>query len=69
MINLDFLHESGFKGNGITIGVFDAGFRNVDNMNGFKNIMYAIVKKVVTPALTSVLKFFSLEFYDFYITQ
>ena len=26
-------------------------------MKGFKNIMYAIVKKVVTPAITSVLKF------------
>ena len=38
MINLDFLHESGFKGNGITIGVFDAGFRNVDNMSGFDRL-------------------------------
>ena len=27
-----------------------------DNMTGFKNIIYAIVKKVETPAVTSVLK-------------
>ena len=38
MINLDFLHENGFKGNGITIGVFDAGFKNVDTMNGFERL-------------------------------
>ena len=36
MINLDFLHQNGFNGSGITIGVFDAGFRNVDNMDGFE---------------------------------
>ena len=38
MINLDFLHQNGFNGSGITIGVFDAGFRNVDNMNGFERL-------------------------------
>ena len=38
MINLDFLHNNGFTGSGITIGVFDAGFRNVDNMQGFNRL-------------------------------
>jgi hypothetical protein len=38
MINLGFLHNNGFTGSGITIGVFDAGFRNVDNMQGFNRL-------------------------------
>ena len=42
MINLDFLHNNGFTGSGITIGVFDAGFRNVDNMQGFKGCIKII---------------------------
>jgi subtilisin family serine protease len=35
MINLDFLHSNGFTGSDISVGVFDAGFRNVDTMEGF----------------------------------
>ena len=35
MINLDFLHSLGFTGSDISVGVFDAGFRNVDTMEGF----------------------------------
>ena len=35
MINLDFLHNLGFTGSDISVGVFDAGFRNVDTMEGF----------------------------------
>lgn len=35
MINLDFLHNLGFTGSDVSVGVFDAGFRNVDTMEGF----------------------------------
>jgi len=35
MINLDFLHSLGFTGSDVSVGVFDAGFRNVDTMEGF----------------------------------
>ena len=33
-----------------------------DNILGFTNIMYAIVKKVVTPAIISVLTFVPFSF-------
>ena len=38
MIGLDYLHDLGFRGEGISIAIFDAGFRNVDSMNAFSRI-------------------------------
>jgi serine protease AprX len=38
MLNAQFLHEKDFNGQGIWIGVFDAGFNNVDSMSAFKDL-------------------------------
>ena len=38
MSNGDKLHEAGFKGQGMTIAVIDAGFHNVDKITAMKNI-------------------------------
>ena len=38
MSNGDKLHEAGFKGQGMTIAVIDAGFRNVDKITAMQNI-------------------------------
>lgn len=38
MCNGDKLHEAGFKGQGMTIAVIDAGFHNVDKITAMQNI-------------------------------
>ena len=38
MIGLDYLHDLGFRGEGISIAIFDAGFRNVDSIGAFSRI-------------------------------
>lgn len=38
MLNGDTLHNNGFKGEGITIGVIDAGFNNFDKIEYLNNI-------------------------------
>ena len=38
MINVDKLHLNDYTGEGITIGVFDSSFTNVDNMGAFQRI-------------------------------
>ena len=38
MSNGDKLHEAGFKGQGMTIAVIDAGFHNVDKITAMQNI-------------------------------
>ena len=38
MSNGDKLHEAGFKGQGMTIAVIDAGFHNVDKLTAMQNI-------------------------------
>ena len=38
MIGLDFLHDLGFRGEGISIAIFDAGYKNVDSMSAFSRI-------------------------------
>jgi len=38
MSHADRLHEAGFKGQGMTIAVIDAGFHNVDKIEAMKNI-------------------------------
>ena len=39
LINIDILHNLGYKGKGITIAVFDAGFPGVDTISYFKHIL------------------------------
>ena len=38
MIRLDSLHRLGYTGKGVTIGVFDGGFRNLDSIAGFDSL-------------------------------
>ena len=38
MLNLDFLHDNEFTGNGINMAVIDAGFVNVNSMNSFSRL-------------------------------
>ncbi|MDQ3393577.1 MAG: S8 family serine peptidase [Bacteroidota bacterium] len=38
LLGVDIMHEAGFKGEGIIIGVFDGGFMNVDSLNFFSHI-------------------------------
>ena len=38
MSRVDLLHDAGFKGEGMTIAVIDAGFHNVDKIDAMKNI-------------------------------
>ena len=37
MSRVDLLHDAGFKGEGMTIAVIDAGFHNVDKIDAMKN--------------------------------
>ena len=47
---------------------FSVPANSPDKIKGFKNIMYAIVRKVVTPAITSVLKFVLCFLYSKYLS-
>lgn len=38
MLNGDFLHEAGFKGEGMDVAIIDAGFMNVNNIAGFQQL-------------------------------
>ncbi len=38
MSNGDKLHQEGFKGQGMTIAVIDAGFHNADKITAMQNI-------------------------------
>lgn len=38
MLRGDYLHKQGYKGNGVIIGVFDSGFNNADNIEGFNHL-------------------------------
>ena len=49
MSNGDKLHEAGFKGQGMTIAVIDAGFHNVDKIDAMKNIRILGVRDFVNP--------------------
>ncbi|MBU46664.1 MAG: hypothetical protein CMD28_04460 [Flavobacteriales bacterium] len=42
MLAGDLMHSRGFKGNGITIAVIDAGFYNVDKLNVFSDLQNQI---------------------------
>jgi subtilisin family serine protease len=38
MLNLHVLHQSDYTGEGMTVAILDAGFRNVHTMNGFQRL-------------------------------
>jgi hypothetical protein len=38
MLNTDLLHQLGYRGEGVTMAVFDNGFYNVDNIKGFDSV-------------------------------
>lgn len=45
----DKLHEAGFKGQGMTIAILDAGFHNVDQITAMQNIHVLGIKDFVNP--------------------
>lgn len=47
--NGDKLHEAGFKGQGMTIAVIDAGFHNADKIEAMQNIRILGTKDFVNP--------------------
>ena len=47
--NGEKLHEAGFKGQGMTIAVIDAGYHNVDKIEAMKNIRILGTKDFVEP--------------------
>ena len=47
--NGDKLHAAGFKGQGMTIAIIDAGFHNVDKIKAMKNIRILGTKDFVNP--------------------
>lgn len=49
MSRAHLLHEAGFKGQGMTIGVIDAGFHNVDRIEAMKNIRILGTRDFVYP--------------------
>ena len=49
MSRVDLLHDAGFKGQGMTIAVIDAGFHNVDKIDAMKNIHILGVRDFVNP--------------------
>lgn len=44
------LHQQGFKGEGVTIAVVDAGFHNMDQITGMDNINVLGIKDFVNPS-------------------
>ena len=49
MSHADRLHEAGFKGQGMTIAVIDAGFHNVDKIEAMNNINILGTRDFVNP--------------------
>ncbi|WP_294479257.1 S8 family serine peptidase [uncultured Bacteroides sp.] len=49
MSRANLLHQAGFKGQGMTIGVIDAGFHNVDKIEAMKNINILGTRDFVNP--------------------
>lgn len=47
--NVDKLHEAGFRGQGMTIAVIDAGFHNADKITAMQNIQVLGTKDFVNP--------------------
>ena len=38
MIGIQYLHDLGFKGQGVRIGIFDAGFKGLDSLSSFSKL-------------------------------
>ena len=49
MSRVDLLHDAGFKGQGMTIAVIDAGFHNLDKITAMQNIRVLGTKDFVDP--------------------
>ena len=49
MSRADLLHEAGFKGQGMTIAVIDAGYHNVDKITAMSNIKILGTRDFVNP--------------------
>ncbi|WP_294630714.1 S8 family serine peptidase [uncultured Bacteroides sp.] len=49
MSRADLLHQAGFKGQGMTIAVIDAGFHNVDKIEAMENIRILGTRDFVNP--------------------
>lgn len=49
MSRADLLHEAGFKGQGMTIAVIDAGFHNADKIEAMQNIKVLGTRDFVNP--------------------
>ncbi len=47
--HIDKLHTEGYKGEGMTIAVIDAGYHNMDRIKGLKNVSVLGVKDFVNP--------------------
>lgn len=47
--NGDKLHEAGFRGQGMTIAVIDAGFHNLDKITAMQNVRILGIKDFVNP--------------------
>jgi hypothetical protein len=52
MLGLDALHSAGFKGNGLTIAVIDAGFIGADTISYFKDLKLKAVRDFIYPPTT-----------------
>ncbi|MBO3282370.1 serine protease, partial [Intestinimonas butyriciproducens] len=49
MSRANLLHDAGFKGQGMTIAVIDAGFHNADRIEAMKNIRILGTRDFVNP--------------------
>lgn len=54
MMNLDVLHEKGYKGKGMTIAVIDGGFYNADIIPMLKNVNVLGYQDFVNPGIDNV---------------
>ncbi len=52
--NAQKLHEAGFRGEGMTVAIIDAGFHNADRIEGMRNIRILGAKDFVGPAGTDI---------------
>lgn len=54
MMNLEALHEKGYKGKGMTIAIIDGGFYNADIIPMLKNVNVLGYKDFVNPGIDNV---------------
>ena len=51
MLHANLLHDAGFRGEGMLIGILDGGFNNADVINGFKRENILGVRNFVDPSV------------------